>query len=291
MKKILIIVALLVLICLGAYLLINKTQLISNSTLNTYTHSTGGFLFKYPAGITVVENKEQNTTFIFNSSEPTKPVAAISVLYFPKYISSRISESSKNLDYAIKYGTLDIYKTYEISSKTTGSSVLIVSLESSDDPSYFMIISRLSNTVNLSDEEYSSIVKSISISQSMLGKLKELVTANTNMAVADSRQKGTEAKLKATLASVRPGAEMYYDLFNSYSGICMPTTTGQAEKQLKDAFKILTDEVGINNVNCSAKKDAYAVSVKLPLSDIWCVDSTGYIGPIVAVLTNKYSCK
>ncbi len=95
-----------------------------------------------------------------------------------------------------------------------------------------------------------------------------LETLISNM-MADSRQKGNEAIIKASLSGMRARATLFYDAHqDSYSSFC-------SSKELKDDLKLIKNAGGTGFV-CKTTAKKYAIGVKISESSgNWCVDSTG----------------
>jgi hypothetical protein len=93
----------------------------------------------------------------------------------------------------------------------------------------------------------------------------------------------TDANAKATLSGLRPAAEMYLDSHPNYSGLCSATDS--------TFFTIFSDlkEKTDNQVKCTDGAE-YAVSVKLPGGEYYCVDSTGYFNKISGKLHTLKTC-
>ena len=96
--------------------------------------------------------------------------------------------------------------------------------------------------------------------------------------------------MKATLANMRPSAEIYYDTSNSYAGLCNPTSDNQGANLLRSGFVHLKNDAGKENVSCYSDSQSYAISVRLPTGQLYCVDSTGKMETISSVITGT-SCK
>lgn len=104
----------------------------------------------------------------------------------------------------------------------------------------------------------------------IIGILSSVVLASLNTA----RGKGNNAKIKAQLAGLRGGAEVYYDdTAQSYTGMCASASTSVAPYLLGSNYP------GTPTVTCVANATAYAVSVPLSVAEgtsvHWCVDSSG----------------
>lgn len=277
MKKLYIILGIVILI-IATYIIINKFN--DNSvSLNTFTDSNGAFSFKYPANLVVLE--KEGIVAIADSKDSIKPLASISVLTYPNYLA-RFKDSN---EVNIKPTTFNTYKTYVISYPKNPQLGIqyLVSLEDNDNPSSFLFATIIPNTNGFSQEQFDSIFKSLVIDKEKTQKLAD-------EALTMMKAKGFEAKLKANLASVRPSAELYYELGNGYVNLCKPVANSQGEKLLKDFYGEIVKDIGQNNMACMAKKDAYAVSIKMPQGSVWCVDSTGYMNSISAMIKG-YSCK
>ena len=87
--------------------------------------------------------------------------------------------------------------------------------------------------------------------------------------LAKAREKGIEASIKATIASTRANAELYFDKNNgSYKNVCT------------NELKSLTDTIiKYSTVSCYDQADSFAVSATLG-SGYYCADNTGFDGAI-----------
>jgi prepilin-type N-terminal cleavage/methylation domain-containing protein len=113
----------------------------------------------------------------------------------------------------------------------------------------------------------------------IIGILASVVLVNLN----DARDKGTDAKIKATLSNVRSAAEIIAD-GGSYASVC----SGQVATMLASVGADIDDD-------CNANVDEWAVSVQLPgvgngTTAWWCVDSTGAATQTSAALGSRLSC-
>lgn len=100
----------------------------------------------------------------------------------------------------------------------------------------------------------------------IIGILASVVLASLNTA----RDKGNDASIKASLASVRVQSELVYDASgNSYAAVCADPTISAA----------LTSAVaaGNNGGACSNAVTTWTmwVGLKSVATDAWCVDNTG----------------
>ena len=98
-----------------------------------------------------------------------------------------------------------------------------------------------------------------------------LVSNVMNDSIGSARQKGNEAAIKATMANIRPQAELFWDARKGvYSGFCLST-------ELKTSRTYIEDKGGTGFV-CKEAAQKYAIGVKLSdSSGYWCIDSTGVI--------------
>lgn len=99
----------------------------------------------------------------------------------------------------------------------------------------------------------------------IIGILASVVLASLNSA----RAKGSDAAVKANLANMRAQAEIFYDVPNSYEGVCADTTILAAQTAAEAA--------GGNGGECDDTATAWAAwaGLKSDLTQAWCVDSTG----------------
>ena len=120
----------------------------------------------------------------------------------------------------------------------------------------------------------------------IIGILASVVLVSLNTA----RTRANDAKVKASLAGLRAGAELVYDATpSSYLG---PGGAGVCPDGSQDpGIKTYTDSIagvpGGGAVTCFEAAAAYAVSAPLPGGGHWCVDSAGAsknTGPVIATV-------
>lgn len=121
----------------------------------------------------------------------------------------------------------------------------------------------------------------------IIGILAAVVIASLNSA----RSKGANASIKANLSNARPQAELFYDTGNTYVGVCGASGIGAMLTSAAGARNGTT--VGTvaalqtaNTVYCNGTAAAWVASAPLAVADggaFYCVDSTGFSGPIAAV--------
>lgn len=137
----------------------------------------------------------------------------------------------------------------------------------------------------------------------IIGILSAVVLASLNTA----RNKGTDAAIKANLATVQTQAELYYDTNSQYSGSnvtgaagsCATASTMFADVTISNAIKAATSAITgateATNYRCTASSGgagAWAISTRLTTSgQFWCADSTG-VGKQTAALhaASTYVC-
>ncbi len=110
-----------------------------------------------------------------------------------------------------------------------------------------------------------------------------------------ARQTGANAAIKSNLASIRAEAEIYYDYSGNFSygpanrgGNCDTSGTIFVSADVKKSLSAIRSVLSSNNVDkpitCYNTAVSWAVSSPLILSEVegdyWCVDSTGFSGPI-----------
>lgn len=122
----------------------------------------------------------------------------------------------------------------------------------------------------------------------IIGILSSVVLASLNTA----RSKGTDAAIRANMASIRPQAEIVYDAANTYGGAandCVTslfldsTITGMLKAAAKaSGITSFPDTTGVKQA-CSLVlasgiiPDQWAVATQLKgTADFWCVDSQGH---------------
>lgn len=246
---------------------------------NTFTHSSGAFSFNYPKKLIVTE--KDKAVIISSATNPTKPLASISFLYYPNYLSNYRNLNNVN----IVDTTIAGRKAYTVSVNgyPIEGMVYLIPLDDTDKPSSFLTAVIFPSTDGLSNKEFYSILSSLTIDDAKINELIKETSMEVNI-------KATEAKLKATLANVRPSAELYYDQHGNYTGLCNPVGNSKYDQIIKTQFQDLINTTNKDSVTCLAKSDAYAASVKLPRGNYWCVDSTGYMNEVTSA-PKKYSCK
>lgn len=278
MKKISLILALLIII-IGAYFLyINKFKGPSED-VNIFKHSSGAYSFEYPSSLFVSE--KEGAAIIAQSEDINKPVAAIYVIYYPNYIN----QFEKNPELKITSKNINSYKVMVINhiQKPEYGKQYIVSLENNDNPSTFLVANMPPNVNDFTEEQFDALFDSVKFDKEKVLELgKELIELG--------RTKALEAKLKASLYSIRPAAELYYEAKMGYTGLCNPVGASQSENLLKNSYKAITDDIGAANISCMAEKLAYAFSIKIPSGIFLCIDSTGYNSTINQQVKG-YSCK
>lgn len=105
------------------------------------------------------------------------------------------------------------------------------------------------------------------------------------VSLGSARSKGTDAKLKGEMNSLREGAELYaISNNNSYSATTGAGACTAAGSMFKDSVtnmgsimsSIITTAGGAGNVDCASSGSAWSVAVKLSNgTTFWCVDSNG----------------
>lgn len=118
----------------------------------------------------------------------------------------------------------------------------------------------------------------------IIGILSSVVLASLNTA----RTRGTDANIKANLATIAVQAELYYDSnSNQYAAsavaACDAASSMFADTTISQA--ITEVESRSTDVDCDAATTSYAISALLPgatdaTEDYYCVDSTGFRGTI-----------
>lgn len=102
----------------------------------------------------------------------------------------------------------------------------------------------------------------------IIGILSSVVLASLNSA----RNKGNDAKVKATLAGARAAAEIFYDnqVPNSYTGLCNTPPEPMASYLLAASYPANTV------LGCLSDADSYGFTATLNGGvNKWCVDSLG----------------
>lgn len=129
----------------------------------------------------------------------------------------------------------------------------------------------------------------------IIGILASVVLASLNSA----RSKGSDAAVKSNLANARAEAEIFYDIGNTYTGVCALTgssTIGDnvtaaltAAGALPTAYDTLAETCFV-----SSNGTGWAASVQLVSTDnFWCVDSSGAskdVGATYTISSSDVSC-
>ena len=113
----------------------------------------------------------------------------------------------------------------------------------------------------------------------IIGILSSVVLASLNTA----RNKGADAAVQGNLSGTRAQAELFYDIGNTYQGVCAATGTSVIGAQVLAAAKaagltaVSDDTAGTtSNAVCNDSTTAWAAQVMLKASTgVYCVDSSG----------------
>lgn len=282
----------------------NELTTIPRSKITHFTHSTGAFSFDYPSDLISVTEQlysaadaeryrqagleevgvlmsnvpvgKNVSSSENNSASPSllQKVAGIAVIYHPDFTKNFSGNSSDGFAPSIENTVIDGNKTYIVSyaKYPTYGRQYYISLEAGENPSFFLVGSLSPNTAGFTQGQFDDLMKSVTVNRQKLAE----ITANALKLI---RAKALEASIKATLGSIRPAAELYYDNGTSYLGLCKPVANSQAQVQsvnlLKKSFEDLTKNFGAAGIACFATESAYAVSVKMPAGNPWCIDSLG----------------
>lgn len=113
--------------------------------------------------------------------------------------------------------------------------------------------------------EVEKVVRSITINKNKIQGVAQIQKS----ALDETRNKGKNAAIKATLSNMRATAELYYekDRRNSYLGFC------KSEEYLKEAKKVEGNAQA--TVVCRDTKENYVISSALIDEGFFCVDSSG----------------
>jgi prepilin-type N-terminal cleavage/methylation domain-containing protein len=102
----------------------------------------------------------------------------------------------------------------------------------------------------------------------IIGILSSVVLASLNSA----RNKAADAAVKSGLANMRAQAELFYDIGQTYTGLC---TSAQFATMLAQATSTGgATPVYVNNA-CQADATAWSAYANLKTGGIWCVGSSG----------------
>ena len=246
----------------------------------TFSVASGAYSFAYPAQYSVVE--QENAAFIaVNPQTEKQPLVAVTPGYYPHFLAYMQSmKQSQFVQTSIKGVTV-----YKFTTSGYGAiSMYILPVDNVTDPSSFIVVTRNNNaTSSLSEQDIENIVTSLKFDADKVAAIgqQQLKTAKT---------KGNEARLLEETSIIRASAELYYNKYNSYAGMCAPTTKSPESQSLNTIFDALVKNVGADNVVCVATKSAYAASVRIPIRGIQCVDSTGLFATSSVMVTGT-SCK
>jgi hypothetical protein len=110
------------------------------------------------------------------------------------------------------------------------------------------------------------------------------VPGGSSDSLTNARIKGTEAKIKSLLASMRAQAEIFYDSnSNSYKGFC--TSRGQ-----NGAYTLAVQLPNNTNYKCYDSNTSWAAGAQLIEKGYYCVDSTGFSDDTNSIAKST-SCK
>lgn len=128
----------------------------------------------------------------------------------------------------------------------------------------------------------------------IIGILSSVVLASLNVA----RSRGSDAKVKAQLASARSAAELYFDSNGSYNGSAgdVASDCATADSMFQDSASSMVQytDAATNypvgtTLRCSSSDSSFVISASLTSNnggadpDFWCIDSTGASQIIEAV--------
>ncbi len=92
-----------------------------------------------------------------------------------------------------------------------------------------------------------------------------------------------DASIKSNVDSSRTAAELFYDSHGSYVGVCASEDFAFISRAVED---------NKSNMICFSSKDSYCVRASLvSRQGEWCIDDTGYSGPIANCSAEHNSCK
>lgn len=119
------------------------------------------------------------------------------------------------------------------------------------------------------------IIAAILPALAIIGILSSIVLVS----LSSAREKGKDARITASISSIRANAESYFMTNNSYSNARDCLTGMFLDSNMKEIIISLSSD----NIMCVAENSTYAVSAELssPGSN-YCVDSVGYSGSGVA---------
>lgn len=110
----------------------------------------------------------------------------------------------------------------------------------------------------------------------IIGLLSAIVLA----ALSESRERAADAKIKQTISSVRPEAQILFSQNNSFAGFCGTNQDPSANDNIVSALDAQGRTVGAYNVPgevCFANATGWAISVPLRSDDtkFFCADHLG----------------
>jgi len=126
----------------------------------------------------------------------------------------------------------------------------------------------------------------------IIGILAAVVLASLN----NARSKGGDAALKANMASIRPQAELYYDIYgkyrssgsNDYEGDCTTSSsvfrdTAGTSVEAQTVSQVVNKAIqsaydagaGVKNCRVSGNGQQYMVAITMNSNRYWCVDNLG----------------
>jgi len=116
----------------------------------------------------------------------------------------------------------------------------------------------------------------------IIGILSSVVLASLNSA----RSKGSDAAVKAQIGQLPAQAAIFYDTYNTYSGVCEDS---QFAKLLAAATSTAGGQGGC--VDTDSTTWAASSALKSSTNIFWCVDGTGFVGTTSAQIGNATTCE
>ena len=115
----------------------------------------------------------------------------------------------------------------------------------------------------------------------IIAVLASIVLANVTKYIG----KGRDAAIKGQVSQIRSAATDFFSTNSTYSGMCSSSTSCA---NAKSNIATLGGSTG-DNYNISA--NTYCMDFKLSdKTTLWCVDSSGYVGPQDNCAASPYSC-
>lgn len=278
MKKIFITLG--IIVVLGVVVLVGFKLYNPSEPTKTFTDSTGSYSFEYPASLFVSENN--GITNIFASSSSQQAMLAIVAPAALPELQSYIKSIQHGVVTPTSIGGRQAYEISDIGNPSLSG--FAIPLGNDGNMYDYIIIGKYDTSgSNFTQQEMEAVAISLKFDNA---KMIALAQAQTQMAI----KKGTEARLRADLAQLRAQAELYFTSSTGYTGFCNPLPSTSEYKDIRDIRADIISYTATSSLACYAGKSGYAMSVKLPLGAVTCLDSTGSFQDISSMITGPL-CK